>query len=190
MYGMVNEALKVFLIDEFGSGVWEDVRRLAGVDEEVFLSMKGYPDSVTYGLAGAAAEATGIELGELLRRFGRSWVSFVRVRGYEDLLQVSGETVFELLGNLDTLHSRLATSFPELHPPSFRLEAPSETTEPHLLHYYSERPGLAPFVLGLVEGVGDLFGSEVCVELVEPRDGEGGHDVFAVQLIGKALADA
>jgi hypothetical protein len=189
VYGMVNEALKSFLIEEFGRAVWEDVRAKAGVEADLFLSMKAYPDSITYGLAGAACAATGIQLGELLQRFGRSWVRFVRGGGYEELLRVSGGTVFELLANLDTLHARLATSFPELQPPAFRLEAPASQDEPHQLHYYSERPGLAPFVVGLIEGVGDMYGRQVRIELVEPRDDEGGHDVFAVELVVVASAN-
>jgi hypothetical protein len=81
------------------------------------------------------------------------------------------------------MHARIAMNFPQLKPPSFRL-LPS-TDDEAILEYRSERPGLAPFVVGLVEGVGDLYGERVEAELVEPRAEGADCDRFRVRFLGK-----
>ena len=38
-----------------------------------------------------------------------------------------------------------------------------------VVEYHSHRPGLAPFVVGLIEGIGTLFGESVKVEQLASR---------------------
>lgn len=84
----------------------------------------------------------------------------------------------EFLGNLDALHTRLALSMPELRPPSFVV---TEVAEQQLLvEYYSTRAGLAPMVIGLLEGVGDMFGTPVVVTHRSSRESGGHCDEFLV----------
>jgi hypothetical protein len=179
MYGMVNEALRTFLISEFGEEGWESARTAAGVEAATFLSMRSYPDSITYGLIGAASQAQGVEAAELLTAFGRSWISFAKANGYGALLGVAGDDFLEFLANLDTLHARLETSFPGYSAPSFRLDAPADGESFHTLHYYSKRGGLVPFVLGLLEGVATSLGAKVRLELLENR---ADHPVCSVSV--------
>ena len=150
----------------------------AGIDDPMFVSMKQYPDSVTYALAGAAADELAIPLPQVLHAFGVYWVDFARRGPYGRLMLSSGNSTYELLAALDAMHARLGLSFPELRPPSFRVE-------PHeggvTLEYRSERPGLAPFVVGLLEGVGNLYGERVEVEQVASRDAGAPHDRFVVR---------
>ena len=56
MYGMVNKGLRAFIVGAAGEATWQQIRDRAGVDVDRFVSMQGYPDDVTYALAGAAAE--------------------------------------------------------------------------------------------------------------------------------------
>ena len=78
------------------------------------------------------------------------------------------------LGNLDNMHARVELSFPALRPPSFRLE---RTDDGLMLHYMSDREGLAPMVIGLLRGLGTHFNEEIEVAQVKDR-AEHGHDVF------------
>lgn len=48
------------------------------------------------------------------------------------------------------------------------------------LHYYSHREGLAPFVVGLMQGLGKMFKTPVTVRLVEAKTQGADHDVFDV----------
>jgi guanylate cyclase soluble subunit beta len=62
-------------------------------------------------------------------------------------LQVLGSSTREFLENLDALHDHLATIYPGMRAPSFRC---TEKDGAIILHYYSEREGLEPIVIGLV----------------------------------------
>jgi hypothetical protein len=93
-------------------------------------------------------------------------------------MKTAGRTLPEFLANLDQMHTRVQLSFPNLRPPSFTVRnATSDSLE---LHYYSERAGLAPLVVGLLKGLGERFGLvlEIAVRRIE---GDRPHDVFDVR---------
>jgi hypothetical protein len=49
------------------------------------------------------------------------------------------------------------------------------------LEYWSERDGLASMVVGLVEGLGDVFGLDVHVKHTLSKDDGADHDVFLIE---------
>jgi hypothetical protein len=93
-------------------------------------------------------------------------------------MHASGRNTYELLAALDEMHARIALSFPELRPPSFGVERAQDGV---LVEYRSDRPGLAPFVVGLIEGLGRLYRERVEVRQVESRDAGAPHDRFHVR---------
>ncbi len=181
MYGMINKALQHMVVEAHGEEVWERIRTRAGVEVEVFISNEGYPDEITYQLAGAASEVLGAPVEDLLRAFGSYWVLKTARQGYGDLMAAGGRTLREFLLNLPDLHTRVALIFPELRPPEFSC---SEVTANSLrLHYRSTREGLTPFVVGLVEGLGEMFQTPVAVVPVPEAHGPG-RDEFLVSWPG------
>ncbi len=179
MYGMVNRALEELICREHGEAVWERIRTEAGVDVEVFMAHQSYPDDVTYRLVGAACGQTGLAGEELLERFGIHWVTVTAAEGYADLMASGGKTLRDFLTNLPDFHTRVGLLFPHLRPPQFRCSQ----VEAHSLHlhYSSFRPGLTPFVRGLVLGLGQLFETPVEVRLVSSESPDGGaEDEFLV----------
>ena len=72
-----------------------------------------------------------------------------------------GRTLPEFLANLDMMHARLSLSMPEMRPPSFVCEQLSD--HQIRLEYWSERPGLGPMVIGLLEGLGEMYDLNVSV---------------------------
>ena len=177
MYGLVNKAVRDLVCATQGEDVWEEIVELAGIDEDTFISMRPYPDELTYKLVAAASERLQLPAAAILTLFGEHWTKFTAREGYGDLIRGSGDSVEEFLGNLDAMHARVAMSFPELRLPSFRVERGDEGL---LLHYMSEREGLAPMVVGLLTGLGAHFKEEVEVTQVKSR-AEHGHDVFLVR---------
>jgi peptidoglycan hydrolase-like protein with peptidoglycan-binding domain len=59
MYGLVNKSLQEMVERQLGSAAWTDIRCDAGIDTEVFISLDGYPDDVTYSLVEAIGRRTG-----------------------------------------------------------------------------------------------------------------------------------
>ncbi len=184
MYGMVNQALQALVLEKFGDAVWESIKAKAGVQEVAFVTMHEYPDAVTYSLAGALSEETGVPVPTLLHAFGVFWVSFADRGPWGKLMRESGKCTYELLAALDAMHARIAMSFPALKPPSFRVRPDPDTRHAGamLLEYRSHRPGLAPFVVGLLEGIGLLFQEHVDVTQVAAKGDSGAEcDVFRVR---------
>lgn len=177
MYGMVNQALEALVVKQFGPSVWDAVKAKAGVSDPAFLTMKQYPDEVTYALAGALSEHLKTPVPDLLRAFGVHWVEYARGGPWGKIMLAAGGSTFELLGALDAMHSRIAISFPDLKPPSFKVHRDGEAMH---VEYHSHRPGLAPFVVGLIEGIGNLFNERVRVEQVDSKDAGAACDSFKV----------
>jgi hypothetical protein len=180
MYGLVNQALEAMVRARGGAETWERVRRIAGVDVDVFLGNEGYPDEMTYRLVGAAAEVLGLPAAEVLRLFGHHWVLDTAVAHYGALLRAGGRTLREFLIGLPNFHTRVSLLYPHLQPPRFEIEDLGEGAI--RLRYRSHRAGLAPFVVGLLEGLAIFYDTRIdLAQEAAKADGED-HDVFVLRL--------
>src|SRR5687768_3456302 len=148
MYGLVNKAVEDLVVSQFGADKWDAIKRKADLSMESFVAMNPYPDEITYKLVGAASEVLGLAPEQVLDAFGQWWMTWTAKEGYGEMLATAGTTFVEFLQNLDNMHARIGLSFPHLRPPSFSC---TDVTERSLrLHHYTFRPGLAPFVMGLI----------------------------------------
>jgi hypothetical protein len=178
VYGLVNQAIEDLVRSNQGDATWEVIKQRAGVQTEAFLGMEEYPDDVTYKLVQAAAEILNTHREEFLRAFGEYWVLYTAKKGYGEMLTAAGKNLQEFLQNLDTLHTRVGVIMPNLQPPSFGC---TEVSDHSLnLHYYSHRQGLAPMVIGLVQGLGKMFGTETEVQHIKGHHTGDDHDVFYI----------
>lgn len=179
MYGLVNIAAKELIIGEFGAPAWEQIRHQAHIIDDDFVGMQEYPDDITYRIIAAASEILTVPGPDLLRAFGQYWTRFVAKRGYGELLEVSGNSLSEFLENLDNMHAQVGLIFPALRPPSFRVTdiKPDRLT----LHYFSERQGLAPMVIGLLEGLEAHFNLAIEARQLADKEAGADHDIFEVR---------
>jgi len=186
MYGLVNQALEDFVKQGFGDAAWNRVRDGAGISLDMFVSMDSYPDEVTYKLVGAATEVLGLNTAQILEAFGEHWVLYTAQAGYGEMLAMFGSDLRAFLLNLDNLHSHVAMTFPDLRPPSFKVE-PVDGSDSLLLHYRSQRAGLAPMVIGLLKGLGKRFSQDISIAQTAHR-GPDDHDVFRIDYVGVGAA--
>jgi hypothetical protein len=161
MYGLINAALKQFVMDNHGADLWERIASVAAPGVEQFDKMSPYPDEMTYRILGRASELSGIDGDALLSDFGDFWVSYTNDQGYGPMFEVAGDSLREFLLSLDVLHARVGRSFPKLRPPSFRFDPIDASTM--RMHYLSSREGLCPMVFGLIRGLGRRFATDVTV---------------------------
>lgn len=164
MYGLVNASLMQFIIDQRGELAWARVARAAHFDDGHFNKMQSYPDALTYDLAGCASDELGMPLDELLRELGKYWVPYTHAQGYAHLFDVAGPSLREFLLSLDELHARVGRSFLNLRPPSFHFEPIAANSL--RMHYISERKGLCPFVVGLLDGLSKHFDTKLGIDEV------------------------
>jgi hypothetical protein len=181
MYGLVNQAVEDFVRRDFGDAAWMSIRERADVGLEMFVSMDSYPDEVTFKLVGAACEVLKLDAAQVLEAFGEHWVLYTAQEGYGQMLSMFGSNLEEFLLNLDNLHSHVGMTFPALRPPSFQVERVAGGRG-LLLHYRSERAGLAPMVVGLLKGLGRRFGEAIEVRQTARR-GPDDHDVFRIDYL-------
>lgn len=184
MYGLVNKVIEQLVCRNHGEDTWEEIKRRAGIDVEVFLSNESYPDDVTYRLVGAASEVLKVPADDILKAFGEHWITYTAKEGYGGMLQAAGRTLPEFFRNLPTFHTRVAMIFPKLHPPKFHC---TEVTERSMkLHYSTHRPGLSAFMVGLLQGLGTLFETPLTVTHLESRQQGAEHDVFLLEWTPKS----
>lgn len=179
MYGLVNQAIRDMVCDHFGVETWQTIRLKADISTDMFSRMEAYPDDLTHRLVRVASEVLELSSAQIMQAFGEYWVQYTAEKGYGEMLDMSGETLPEFLENLDDLHTRIGLSFPKFKPPSFEtVNSGGDSLE---LHYHSLREGFAPMVLGLIEGLGERFATEVDVTQVQNRDQGDEHDTFLIQ---------
>jgi hypothetical protein len=181
VYGLINEAMRRHVVENAGPAAWSAIASKAETSQ-TFAALHYYDDAVTYALVAAAAEELDASADELLRGFGHFWSTRVGPESYSDILGATGTDVSSVLRNLDEMHARLESLYPELRPPSFDVREPGDGSLE--VHYRSERAGLVPFVVGLLEGLGDLYGTPVDVTHDGVASDGTDHEVFHVQRRG------
>lgn len=181
MYGLINDSIRRLVIRDAGEEAWERVVDRAGGAARSFGAYQYYDDALTYELVGAASAELGVPGEVLMRRFGRYWSTHIATESYASYLDASGRDLREVLAGLDGMHARLQTIFPQLRPPSIEVETPAD--DRIILHYRSERAGLAPFVEGLLEGLAEVCGVDAEVARNAARAEGADHDVFEIRTV-------
>lgn len=178
MYGLVNQAVKDLVVSQFGEDKWNAICEEAQSPTKDFVNMQYYPDSVTYGLVGAASKHLGLPAETILLEFGKYWVKYTAKTGYGPIMDLFGHDFKSCLIGLNNLHARMGLSMPELTPPRFDFK--EVATHLYKVEYQSKRAGLEPFVKGLLLGLAEKFGTQVEIDL----ETDGARRVFAIQVLG------
>ena len=178
MYGIVNKAIQGLVTENYGEETWNQIKEISGVQTDLFLSNEPYPDETTYQLAGAASKVLQTPVEDILVAFGEYWLLKTAMRSYGPLVTAGGSSLKEFLINLPSFHNRVMLIYPELQPPQFKVTHLEENSL-HL-HYYSDRPSLQHFLVGLLQGMGKMFDTVITIEQIESRDEGSDHEVFKV----------
>lgn len=180
MYGLINKSLKDMIQMQFGEDKWQEVLTASGVPEDSFLSMHSYEDDITFSLARAASDVLGAPIDACLEMFGKHWVLETASKSYGMLLDAAGRDMIGFLRNMNSLHDRITSTFLDYVPPEFHVY---EDGAGFNIHYVSKRQGLNSFVVGLLQGLGTRFGTEVIIlDQTEIPVDKGTHTVFKIEL--------
>jgi Haem-NO-binding len=179
MYGLVNRALQSLVIEKLGRDSWREICEKAQIEDYDFVNFMLYPDSVTYQIAEVAAQKMNLTLDQALEAFGEYWILYTVDEGYGDLINICGSSFVEFLSNINSLHSRIRLLHPSISPPKIIC---SDIQKNSLrLHYFSNREGLAPMVVGLLKGLAKRFDTSVEIKLAQAKVDGHGHDEFEVK---------
>lgn len=176
MYGIVNRAVEELIIERFGIDKWEEIKQKAGFNSEGFMTLKPYPDALTFKLVGAASEILNVPADTLLEAFGEYWILYTAEKGYGEMLNLAGDSFPSFLKNLNMLHGRVSNLMPELAPPQF--ECRNEKENSIELIYRSHRNGMIPMLYGLIKGLAKRFNKEVVIEEIDSSVEENTTVIF------------
>lgn len=180
MYGLINISIKNLVKENYGQEKWNQILADAGLKDDTFISNKTYDDKITYDLVGASAKALNVASDEVLKMFGRYWVLNVATKAYGKLLDAGGSTFEEFLINLPNFHTRVMLIYPKVKPPHF--EVVKIDNKCLKLIYSSERVGLLPFVVGLIEGLATRFSIQVKIDYAGQSNLNGSHEFSIVRI--------
>jgi len=178
MYGIVNKAIQELVEREFGVETWEKVKLRSKIDVDYFISTQGYDDAITFKLANAVSEESGLPLSDVFIAFGEFWVLHTGNEKYGSLMKAGGDSLKEFLINLPNFHTRIMLIYPNLTPPEFKVSHIADRSIN--LHYISKRTGLKDFVRGLIQGLGKLYETPVTINLIESRDEGSDHEIYNI----------
>jgi guanylate cyclase soluble subunit beta len=172
MYGLIHNALKDMVNENFPCDTWEEIVSESGVSTDSFLTMRPYDDTTTIALIEASSRVLELPIEDCLISFGEYWITTFAPRDYEGVLKHAGASSFEFLKNLDDMHDRISAVYCDFKPPSFRVVNAGH--QKAVILYTSGRKGLTPFVLGILQGLGVRFNEVIRIESVETKEfGDG-----------------
>ena len=108
MYSIINKAARNLLFTHHGKETWQQVKRKAAAEHEMFISTKSHPDEVTHKFIGATSEVLEQSTGKILKIFGCG-----------RLLTIGGRTLEEFVKNLPNFQTRVVMMFPAQQSPRF-----------------------------------------------------------------------
>lgn len=180
MYGLIQRGLKDMVCRTISEDAWREICHAASYSGQDFEPLQPYPDSLTAALVDACAEQMQLSPDEVLTLFGKYWVAFTATEGYGPILNLFGHDLRTCLSNLNRMHAHMGAMMPDLRPPRFRVANTSGASM--ILHYYTGRTGLAPMVLGLIEGLSEKFKEPVSVRHI-PIGQRSDHDEFEISFL-------
>lgn len=179
MYGIVNKAMEDLVRTNYGHDTWQQIVQEAGLDTPIFIGSEGYPDQMTYQLVAAVSKVIGLPPEQVLAAFGEWWILKTGQEEYGSYMRAAGRTLPEFIENLPLFHDRVIMFLPDLQPPSFSIRQRSANSI--TLRYESQRQGLAPMVMGMLNALGKMFNTAVRVTHEKRRDAECDHDEFLIE---------
>ena len=180
MYGLVNKAIQDLVCEKFGEDKWLEIKKMSNFEDDFFIGLQSYPDSLTYELVKNSSKVLGAESSVIMEAFGEYWILFTAKEGYGEMLDLAGDSLTEFLNNLDMLHNRVNNIMPELVAPQFSTR--NETTNSIELEYRSKRQGMSPMVVGLLRGLGIRFNKEnMKIKHIQQKNDVNDCDVFKIE---------
>ena len=160
MYRIVNKTIEDLVVEQFGENASQRMKQHSGVEAAYYISNEPYYDEITFKLAEAVASEMGIALTDVLIAFCEYWVLKTGKEEYGYLMTADGSS-------LRAFYKRIQLIYLKLMPPEFKVSAVEANSLQ--LDYYSNRQGLQAFVIGPLQGLGEMFATDVHTELLQHR---------------------
>ncbi len=163
MHGMINSAFQGFLVETYGSDVWDEVRSVAQLRFAGFEAMLRYDDSVTMACFNAATELLHKHPNALLEDLGTFLITHEPYAPLKRLLRFGGPSFAEFILTLDELAERGRMAMPDIEMPEITV-VPMEDNSFRVKATWA-LPGVGPILLGALRAMADDYGALATLSL-------------------------
>ncbi|HEX5677063.1 MAG TPA: heme NO-binding domain-containing protein [Alcanivorax sp.] len=168
MHGVILYHLRQFAVERFGPDCWDNAQAAAGLETQVYVPVRLYPDGDMDALVAALEEETALHRNDLLEAFGK-WVIPPLINMYRALIPRHWSARDFLLNVEEQVHQKVVRlKDPEARPP--RIEVRELAPGVLEIGYRSHRD-MSALALGAVHGVAGYFGEKA--EVMEDAAGDG-----------------
>jgi guanylate cyclase len=91
MYGLLLEAIKEYITEQYGEAKWVEICTVAKIDYKCFSIHTSYPENLIPSIGDAASSVLGQSGDEMMENFGGYFVGYVGQYGYDRVLKVSDD---------------------------------------------------------------------------------------------------
>ena len=176
MYCWIHNCLKETIINLCGEETWNLICAKAGVATDEVSKLESTTYEEYFAIVAAALEVLPhISEQDLYDMYGDNFISYIQKKGYEKYLLTFGDTLYELLNNMNKLHAHVACTMDKLKMPIIHCKECDEK-DTFFLHYSSPRGDrLACMLVGVIKSVArTYFCREVTLtELARQGDAAG-----------------
>lgn len=170
MYGIVNIAMEDFVLDHYSTEQWTAIKHGLGGNIDFSFTEQPYNDDVTYAVATAVAEETGMQLDDVLFGFGKYIIKTVREK-FSSIMSSRGDNLREYLLNIPGFHNRIMLIYPNFNPPEFRVSRIEDNSV--YVHYMSRRAGMNSYIRGYLSAIVDNFNETATIEPIPYNEKDG-----------------
>jgi hypothetical protein len=117
----------------------------------------------------------------LLNQMGVFFIQKTIQEKYGNIIFAGGLSLEEFINNLPKFHSKMLSLLQNTDPPDLvveRIEA-----NKILLHYYSNRTGMIEFLIGILEGVAQIYKTPIALKKQDNKDLHKHHDIIEILLL-------
>lgn len=166
---MIHKAARDMVIARLGEEEWRALADECALTSHHLITTAYFDDAVILRLIAVVAQRMEIAQDAALEAFGVHWIRYAASSDYARVMAMAGGDIETFIDNLDRMHASIKSTMPLARMPSFRLIAAD--AEGLDVLYQSEREGLAPFVLGILNALAARYGEEMDISTRPHRDG-------------------
>ena len=185
MYGWVHQCLVETIIDLCGEEKWKEIIAKSSIqDREILFEKDTYYDDEEYF---SLVDTTNVSEEYLFNAHGDFFISYLQKTGFESYLLTFGDTLIELLNNVNRLHAHMACTMEKMKGPTVSCERCEDKKDSFMLSYASPRgPRLTHMLAGLVKSIGRSYFSVDVTMQERARQGDASGSACTIWKVGVA----
>lgn len=165
MLGTIVVCIQELVQKEYGQRTWEKIlKRMKLPVEYKFYGHWVIDDKQFHDLFEACLTELNLTNQQLCNAFGKAWLHYTSVKYFAFFGTKKNAKDFIL--DMDRTHQKIMEHIDNAAPPRFKYDLINENTV--IMHYESKR-NMVHLWLGILNAVGDYFGEEIKVQMLEKQ---------------------